>query len=337
MSSTTRPSARKTTRSAWLAATGSWVTMTIVWPFSSTERRRKDSTSSAGARVEVAGRLVGEDDLGARDQGAGDGDPLLLPAGELARAGARSRSPSPTTSTMRSSQAWSGVRPARRIGSAMFSAAVSVGSRLNCWNTKPTRSRRSRVSCLLLQGGQVGVADPDRAAGRGVQAGDDVHQGRLAGAGRAHDGGELAGGELDVHAVEGVHGVVAAAVGLAQAGRPDGGGRGSGARCGDGGGGVAGALADMRSPGLGRPRRGGGVVVHTTVVAGYRRDEPAGQRAGGWCQHPLPSQAVGRRAPALRRRRPGPPDVAVHRAQQQLADVEDLDVLAGRRRPASSR
>ncbi len=30
-------------------------------------------------------------------------------------------------------------------GSPMFSAALSVGSRLNAWNTKPTCSRRSMV------------------------------------------------------------------------------------------------------------------------------------------------------------------------------------------------
>ena len=38
----------------------------------------------AGAGVEVAGRLVGEDDLGPGDQGPGAGDPLLLAAGQLA-------------------------------------------------------------------------------------------------------------------------------------------------------------------------------------------------------------------------------------------------------------
>ncbi len=45
-----------------------------------------------------------------------------------------------------SSQAPSGLRPAMSMGSVMFSAAVSVGIRLNDWNMKPTRSRRSRVS-----------------------------------------------------------------------------------------------------------------------------------------------------------------------------------------------
>ena len=39
----------------------------------------------AGARVEVAGRLVGEEEGGVVDEGAGDGDALLLAAGELGR------------------------------------------------------------------------------------------------------------------------------------------------------------------------------------------------------------------------------------------------------------
>ncbi len=37
----------------------------------------------AGRGVEVAGRLVGEDDLRLGDEGPGDGDPLLLAAREL--------------------------------------------------------------------------------------------------------------------------------------------------------------------------------------------------------------------------------------------------------------
>ena len=40
----------------------------------------------ARPRVEVAGGLVGEDDRGVGDQGAGDGDALLLTSGELAGA-----------------------------------------------------------------------------------------------------------------------------------------------------------------------------------------------------------------------------------------------------------
>ena len=36
--------------------------------------------------------------------------------------------------------------PAMSAGSSTFSAAVSVGSRLKNWKTKPNSSRRSRVS-----------------------------------------------------------------------------------------------------------------------------------------------------------------------------------------------
>ena len=41
----TCPSARNTTEWAWLAAIGSWVTITMLWPNSSTLRRMKPSTS----------------------------------------------------------------------------------------------------------------------------------------------------------------------------------------------------------------------------------------------------------------------------------------------------
>ena len=55
---------------------------------------------------------------------------------------------SPTVSTIERTCSASGLRPAMRIGSTMFSAAVSVGSRLNDWKMKPIRSRRSSVRRL---------------------------------------------------------------------------------------------------------------------------------------------------------------------------------------------
>ena len=56
----------------------------------------------------------------------------------------------PTVSTTLSNHSRSGLRPASFIGSVMFSAAVSVGIRLNAWKMKPMRSRRSCVSFLSL-------------------------------------------------------------------------------------------------------------------------------------------------------------------------------------------
>ena len=46
------------------------------------------------------------------------------------------------------------------IGSVMFSSAVRVGTRLNAWNTKPTRSRRSWV--IFLSDRPVSSVSPIR-------------------------------------------------------------------------------------------------------------------------------------------------------------------------------
>ena len=56
----------------------------------------------------------------------------------------------PTVSMTESYHSRSGLRRAMDCGSRMFSSAVSVGTRLKLWKTKPTSSRRSRVSSLSL-------------------------------------------------------------------------------------------------------------------------------------------------------------------------------------------
>ena len=67
----------------------------------------------AGRRIEIAGRLVGEQNFRLVDQGPGDGDTLLLPAGEL-RGRVLARSSSPTSANMASALArrWRGPIPA---------------------------------------------------------------------------------------------------------------------------------------------------------------------------------------------------------------------------------
>ena len=105
--------------------------------------RRK--AAARPVRVQVAGRLVGEDHLGPGDQRPGQGDPLLLAAGQLARPVTEAVG-EPSDSMRGSNSAGSGLRPASSIGSVMFCAAVSCGSRLNDWKTKPIRSRRTLVS-----------------------------------------------------------------------------------------------------------------------------------------------------------------------------------------------
>ena len=66
------------------------------------------------------------------------------------------------------------------------------------------------------------AGDVDRARAGRVEAGEQVHQRRLARARRAHDGGELAGREVERDAAQRVDGRVALAVRARQCGRGDG-------------------------------------------------------------------------------------------------------------------
>ena len=74
---------------------GSCVTSTTVMPVA-TSSWNSAMISTLVLRVEVAGRLVGQDDPRLADQRAGDGDPLLLAAGQLVRAVVHRDRPRPT-------------------------------------------------------------------------------------------------------------------------------------------------------------------------------------------------------------------------------------------------
>ena len=114
---------------------------------------------------------------------------------------------------------------------------------------KPTLRAAQLGELLVVERGQVRLADVDGAAGQRVEPGEAVHQRALARAGRAHDRRELAGLEGDRDAVEGADLAVADAVGLDGV---DGTGRGPAAgRGGDDGGGLAHGLD--HGPGVSRP------------------------------------------------------------------------------------
>ena len=82
----TRPSTKRTMRRAYAAMSGSCVTITIGDAVLAVERDDQQSMiSRLRARVEVAGRLVGEQHRRPRDDRARDRDALLLSAGQLGR------------------------------------------------------------------------------------------------------------------------------------------------------------------------------------------------------------------------------------------------------------
>src|SRR5215217_5790120 len=149
----------------------------------------------AGARIEVAGRLVGEDDLGPAHQGPGGGDPLLLSARELAR------------------EMIEAIAQADGVDDLVIPVAIHLGPgdvdrQRDVLGGRERRHQVERLEdeadllapqqgqLLLGQRRQVHVADEDLAAGRRVEAGHAVQQRGLAGPRGPHDGRERRRGEV---------------------------------------------------------------------------------------------------------------------------------------------
>ncbi len=129
---------------------GSWVTMTMVWPISSTARRMKVSTSAPAREsrfpVGSSAKMISGRLASARATATRCCWPPDISCGRCF-----SLLPMFRVSMILAIQSWSPLWPASSSGRVMFSAAVMVGTRLNDWNTKPTWSRRSLVSCWSLR------------------------------------------------------------------------------------------------------------------------------------------------------------------------------------------
>ena len=160
----------------------------------------------ARPRVEVAGRLVRQQDRRVGDQRAGDRHALLLPAGELIRvvigaigqADHRQARPSPASGVPTRCS----LPPPYSSGSSTLSSAVVRDSRLNPWKTKPIFLFRTVGELVLRHLRHVLAVENVLAGGRAIETTEDVHQRRLAGAGRPGDGEELAGLHVERHAAQ---------------------------------------------------------------------------------------------------------------------------------------
>ncbi len=161
---------------------------------------------AARLRVEVAGRLVGEHELGREKQGAGDRDPLLLAAGELGG---------------EMVDAVAQPDPVEQHACALAHGRVApLGDDRGQGHVLLRGERREQVEELedeadvvAAQLGQLLVVEPlvvaagdgDRPGGRRFERPDDVQQGALPGARRSHDRDHLARLDHEVDAVEGAH------------------------------------------------------------------------------------------------------------------------------------
>src|ERR1044072_5608360 len=140
-----RPARRTIRRSAWAAASGSWVTMITVWPNSSTAWRSSFRTSALAFESRLPVGSSAKTTAGLETRARATATRCCWPPESSEGRWVR-RSSRPTVRTNCSSHSWSGLRPAIESGSTRFSSAVRTGSRLKNWKTKPSLSRRSLVS-----------------------------------------------------------------------------------------------------------------------------------------------------------------------------------------------
>jgi hypothetical protein len=162
--------------------------------------------------VEVAGRFVGEDEVGVGDDGAGDGDALFLAAGELA------------------GEVVHAVFEANEFeggGGVFFALLAGEGGELEGEfdvfeggeNGDEVEGLEDEAEVVISpagefafgHGGGLVVEDGEGAVGGAVHAGDEVEEGGFAGAGGAHEGAELAAVDGEFDFVEGEDGGLAAA------------------------------------------------------------------------------------------------------------------------------
>ena len=92
-------------------------------------------------------------------------------------------------------------------GSSTFSSALVRASRLKPWKTKPIFWLRTRASSLRPSRGDVLAVEEVAAGGGAVQAAEQVHEGGLAGAGRAHHRHELPGLDAERDSAQRVDGL----------------------------------------------------------------------------------------------------------------------------------
>ena len=264
----------------------------------------------AGRVVEVAGRLVGEEEGRPVDEGPGEGHPLLLAGGELVGAVAAPCRPGRRPRARRGSAADSsrppGSRPATMNGRATFSRTDRIGMRLKNWKTKPGLRPAQLRRRVVAEAADDRPVEDDLARRRAVEAAEQVEERALARARRPHDGDELAGLDRQRDAAHGRR----------RRSRP----------CG--------------SSGRGRAPRGWAASGGTSDRGG------AGTHRGGPSVAPAPvaddRRRGGRRHAPKRKRRMAPPR-AVQEARRGRRDPDRVDdavghrPAAGRRRSAAGR
>ena len=164
---------------------------------------------AGGLGIQGRGGLVTQQHLGGRCQGSGDGDPLLLPAGEFGRIGVGASLETHQGQQFQHPGLDAGLVPPRQ-----FQREGDVGG---------DGARGEQIEVLedhadlaaglgqlaIAEGGQVLAIDHHLAVGGPLEQVDAANEGALAGAGGTDHTEDFALGYMQAHITQGVHGVTA--------------------------------------------------------------------------------------------------------------------------------
>ena len=210
-----------TVRAARAATAGSWVMTSKPGPGRAGALEQQIDDPGAGGAVEIAGRLVGEEQGRARRGGAGDRHALLLAARQLRRIMRQAVAQPDRLELGRGALRGHRSRPANSSGTATFSIAVIVGSSWNDCRMIPSDRPRSRAnwsSSSPARSCPASATLPDIGA---LEPGDHRHQAALARPRRPEHGDAGAGVERQVDRFQDVGANLALAEGQADGGDAD--------------------------------------------------------------------------------------------------------------------
>ena len=155
----------------------------------------------AGGAVEVAGGFVGEQHVRLRREGTGNGDPLLLAAGELARIVAQALAEADSLEQF--SGALASVGAAFQLqGQHHVLQRIEAVEQLERLEHEAYMGRADARTLVLVEVAEGVPGETDLAAAGLVEPGEQAEQGRLAGAGTADDRQAVAAGEVEGEVVE---------------------------------------------------------------------------------------------------------------------------------------
>ena len=157
----------------------------------------------AGAAVQIAGGLVGQEDGGFFNEGAGYADTLLLSAGEFCGAVAHPVAEADALQGLPGALTpMSAARPVEQ-GKLHVGQGAEAGQQVVGLEDEADFPVANVGQLVVAQRSHVLAVQGVGAGGGNVQAAQDVHERGLAGAGDAHDCDHFAAGDAEVHAVEG--------------------------------------------------------------------------------------------------------------------------------------